>query len=141
MCFFHFHIYYMSIWEIWEIFFYFYHFSYTRLYGSHWFVTLPIYIFFKLDSIKFKSLPLVIAFILYTSTTCPYINKIIYNYAISIIFQIYCMAAILIWFALPTYSYTNCTYVCCNDFPLLFPSFWYTTCPYQKYNVYKYSNF
>ena len=57
---------------------------------------------------------------LFWYTISPYITNIIYNYDNSIIFQIYRMAAILILFALPAYSYTNCTYVCCNDYPLLF---------------------
>ena len=97
--------------------------------------------FYKLNSFKFKSLPLGTALPLLIYTTCPYIKNIIYNYAISIIFQIYCMAAIFILFALPTYSYPNCTYVCCNVFAFLFTSFWYTTCPYYKYNIYIYSIF
>ena len=89
-----------------------------------WFVTLPLYIFLQLDSSKFKSPPL--WYCLYFDILHAHIiiTNIIYKYAISIIFQIYCMAAILIWFVLPAYSYTNCIYVCCNDFPLLFPLFW-----------------
>ena len=42
-------------------------------------------------------------------------------------------------FCLPYRIKLHQLYLCMLQWPLSFPSFWYTTCPYNKYNIYKYS--